>query len=274
MVGHVPIEVAKTVLEVADVAWTALESCHHHHHDRHDHDAAASEERNPNAAEEKELESLRSENRRLRDLLQQNLNLLQNLSESPCLLEDCPSDLYDQLVTTVDSEKFLTQLKSLQGESVDGTGYKFPFKEASGADLQSAEILISLEHEKPSWWVWVNNEMIPNDVEEQSGIDDENYLVVSEEHVVDGVANFMARCILSNPKALTLTPEELQKILHKALGGMNKVEKMLHVWHAGKLFYTLSTWGLALAGLYRTRAILKIAAMGVRMTSKVVLKAL
>lgn len=44
--------------------------------------------------------------------------------------------------------------------------------------------------------------MIPNDVEEQSGIDDENYLVVCEEHVVDGVANFMARCILSNPKAL------------------------------------------------------------------------
>lgn len=68
--------------------------------------------------------------------------------------------------------------------------------------MQSAEILISLEHEKPSWWVWVNDEMIPNDVEEQSGIDDENYLVVSEEHVVDGVANFMARCILSNPKAL------------------------------------------------------------------------
>jgi len=266
MVGHVPVEVAKTVLEVADVAWTALESCHRHRN-HHDHDAASEE-----ASEERELESLRSENRRLRNLLQENLKLLQNLSESPCLLEDCPSDLYDRLVTTVDAEKYLTQLKSLQGESVDGTGCKFPFKEAS--DLESAEILTSLDHEEPSWWVWVNEEMIPNDVEEQSGIDNENYLVVSEEHVVDGVANFMARCILSNPKALTLTPEELQKILHKALGGMNKVEKMLHVWHAGKLFYTLSTWGLALAGLYRTRAILKIAAMGVHTTSKVVLKAL
>lgn len=84
--GHVPTEVAKTVLEVADVAWTALESCHHHYRD---HDAAA----NPNPSDEKELESLRSENRRLRDLLQQNLNLLQNLSESPCLLQDCPSDV-------------------------------------------------------------------------------------------------------------------------------------------------------------------------------------
>lgn len=44
--------------------------------------------------------------------------------------------------------------------------------------------------------------MVPNHVEEPSGIDDENYVVVTEEHVVDGVANFMVKCILSNPKAL------------------------------------------------------------------------
>lgn len=87
MVGHVPVEVAKTVLEVADVAWTALESCHRHRN-HHDHDAASEE-----ASEERELESLRSENCRLRNLLQENLKLLQNLSESPCLLEDCPSDV-------------------------------------------------------------------------------------------------------------------------------------------------------------------------------------
>lgn len=75
--------------------------------------------------------------------------------------------------------------------------------------MESAEILTSLDHEEPSWWVWVNEEMIPNDVEEQSGIDNENYLVVSEEHVVDGVANFMARCILSNPKALVCDDQML-----------------------------------------------------------------
>ncbi|XP_057490565.1 uncharacterized protein LOC130776383 [Actinidia eriantha] len=273
MVGHVPMEVAKTVMEVADVAWTAVETCHHlQHRDRHEDEVT--NERNHTPSEEEELESLRSENRRLKKLLEQNLKLLQNLSESPCLLQDCPTDLHDRLVATVDSDKFLTQLKSLHDESVDGTGFKFPFKEASGVDLQSAEVLINVDLEEPSWWVWVTDEMTPHDVEEQSGIDNENYLIVREEQVVDGVANFMAKCILSNPKALTLTPEELQKTLHKALGGVNKVEKMLHVWQAGKLFYTLSTWGLALAGLYRTRAVLKVAAMGVHTTSKVILKTL
>lgn len=36
--------------------------------------------------------------------------------------------------------------------------------------------------------------------------------------------------------------------LLKALGGVSKLEKVLGIWHAGKLFYALSTWGLALAG--------------------------
>jgi len=140
--------------------------------------------------------------------------------------------------------------------------------------LHSAEILIKVDNEEPSWWVWVTDEMVPGKVEEWSGIDNENYVVVSEEHVVDGVANFMARCIISNSKARNLTPEELQKTLGKALGDVSKLEKVLNIWHAGKLFYALSTWGLALAGLYRGRAVLKLAAMGVHSTGKLVLRAL
>ena len=48
----------------------------------------------------------------------------------------------------------------------------------------------------------MTDEAVPNKVEEWSEIDDENYVVISEEHVVDGVANFIARCILANPKSL------------------------------------------------------------------------
>ncbi|XP_021284096.1 uncharacterized protein LOC110416423 [Herrania umbratica] len=268
MGGHEAVEVAKTVLEVADVAWTAMECCHHLHHDKHDDDCP---ENHDNSKLEKELETLRSENRRLRNLLEQNLKLLNNLSESPAVLNDCPPDFYARLVSTVDSKDFLTRLKSLNESN---TLVEFPFKEATGDDMHSAEILINLDQKEPSWWVWVTDEMVPSNVEEWSGIDDENYIVVSEEHVVDGVANFMAKCILSNPKAQTLTPEELQKTLLKAFGGVSKLEKVLGIWHAGKLFYTLSTWGLALVGLYRTRTVLKLAAMGINSTSKVVMRAL
>lgn len=270
MGGHEAIEVAKTVMEVADVAWTAMECCNHY---RLHHDHEASPDHASSAADE-DLESLRSENRRLRDLLQQNLKLLQDLSDSPSLLKDCPPDLYSRLVATVDSENFLARIKSLQQESVKGTWNQFPFKVATGTDLETAEVLINVDQEEPSWWVWVTEEMVPSNVEERSGIDDDSYVVVSEEHVVDGVANFMAKCIISNPKAKNLTPEELQKTMAKALGGVNKLEQVLGIWHAGKLFYTLATWGLALTGLYQTRAVLKVAAMGVHTTSKVVMRAL
>ncbi|KAJ9146318.1 hypothetical protein P3X46_028599 [Hevea brasiliensis] len=269
---HGAIEAAKTVIEVADVAWKAMEFTHHHQLHNHNHE---NQEKDAKCATiDEELESLRSENQRLRNQLEQNLKLLQNLSESPCLLNDCPPDLYSRLVATVDSENFLVRLKSLQQASANKTMIEFPFKEATGDDIHSAEILINVSHEEPSWWVWVTEEMVPNQVEEQSGIDDENYVVVTEEHVVDGVANFMAKCILSNPKAKSMTPEELQKTVAKALGGVSKFEKILDIWHAGQLFYTLATWGLALWGLYRSRGVLKLAAKGVHTTSKVVLRAI
>ncbi|KGN61230.1 uncharacterized protein LOC101203040 [Cucumis sativus] len=265
--GHGALEVAKTVIEVADVAWSAIECCHNH---IPSHDSPE-----PTLTEEEQLHALRSENRRLRKLLEQNLHLLQNISESHCLLKDCPPDLYARLVATVDSEKFLNEIKSLNEASKDGISYEFPFREATGADSHAADILVNVSHEAPSWWVWVTEDMVPNNVEEWSGIDDESYVIVSEEHVVEAVAHFMARCIMSNPKTRNISPEELQKAIAKALDGMgSKVEKMFEIWHAGLLFYSLATWGLALAGLYKGRAILKLAAAGVHHTSKAVMKVL
>jgi hypothetical protein len=73
---------------VADVAWKAMEFTQHHHlHEIHQHESAHDTKSN---SVDEELESLRSENKRLKDLLEHNLKLLQSLSESPCLLNDCP----------------------------------------------------------------------------------------------------------------------------------------------------------------------------------------
>ncbi|KAJ1439274.1 hypothetical protein SESBI_02646 [Sesbania bispinosa] len=195
MRGPNAVEVAKTVLEVADVAWTAVECGHHL---RHRNPPVTAED---NCPSDQDLESLRSENQRLRNLLDQNLRLLHDLSESPSFPTNCPPDLHTRLVATVRSDEYLTRLKFLQQETANG-GNQFPFKEATELDYRSADILINVDSQEPSWWVWVTDEMDPSNVEEWSGIDDESYLVISEEHVVDGVANFMARCILSNPKAL------------------------------------------------------------------------
>ncbi|KAH9607954.1 hypothetical protein KSS87_000183 [Heliosperma pusillum] len=270
--AHEAVEVAKTVLEVAELAWSAAE--HLHHHQLKNPDSQFSAEEQNYALSGEELNDLRNENKRLTELLEQNLKLLQNLSSSPCLLNDCPPDLHERIVAAVDSKKFLTRLHSLRDGSDNGNANEFPFKEPTGDDLEAAEVLVNVDKEEPSWWVWVTDAMVPGTKEERSGIDDESYVVVCEEHIVDGVANFLARCIVSNPKLQKMAPEQLQKTLTKSLGGFNKVEKMLTIWHAGKMFCALSTWGLALAGLYQSRTVLKLAAHGVHTTSKLVLKAL
>ncbi|CAJ2674452.1 unnamed protein product [Trifolium pratense] len=264
---HHAVEVAKTVLEVADVAWTAVECGHHLRH--HDHTVTPND--NDNYPSDHDLESLQSENRRLRNLLDQNLKLLYNLSESNSFINNCPPDLHVRLAATVRSDEYLTRLKCIQQETANG-GNQFPFKEATEVDYQSADILINVDSQEPSWWVWVADETDPINYEECSGIDDESYLIISEEHVVDGVANFMARCIMSNPKALKLSPEELQQNLSKAFAGTSKLERVLDIWNAGKLFYALSTWGLALAGLYQSRSLIKVAAKGVHSGGKLALK--
>lgn len=259
------MEVAKTVLEVADVAWTALECCHHHQHEP-DTTSLKSEI----GKGENDIEFLRSENQRLRELLEKNLNLIQQISSSPTLLQDCPADLHERLLNAVNSESFTKELDFHRAES----GSKFPFDEPSGADLEKAEILINVDHEEPSRWVWVSDDMVPRGVEEKSGIDGDSYVIVTEDLVVEGIANFMAKCIIAHPKAQNLTPRELQRALTKALAGVNKVEKMLHIWHAGRMLCTLATWGLALASLYQGRAILRMATLGIHHSSKLALKAL
>lgn len=95
---HNAVEMAKTVLEVADVAWTAVEY-HHHHHRHHDpvvtHDDKYDDKYN--CPSDQDLEALKLENRRLRNLLDQNLKLLNNLSESNSFLSNCPPDVYIQI---------------------------------------------------------------------------------------------------------------------------------------------------------------------------------
>ncbi|XP_010530199.1 PREDICTED: uncharacterized protein LOC104806820 isoform X2 [Tarenaya hassleriana] len=274
MTGHNAIEVAKTVLEVADVAWTAVECCHHHPHHSHGDDEKSGES-TAEIADPRglELEALRSENRRLRCLLESNLKLFENLAETAVLLHECPSDLFARLISMVTSKDFSARIEHMRQALAEGTQNQFPFKEPTG-DMQTVEVLIDIDHQEPSWWVLVTDDMIPSNVEEKSAIDNEHYIVVTEEHVVEAVAHFLAKCILSNPKAKFLKPEELQKVLVKELSTLSKVGKIVDVWHAGKMFYTLSTWGLACAGLYQARGVLKIAAKGAHATGKVVLKAL
>jgi len=126
----------------------------------------------------------------------------------------------------VTSRDFLARLENLRQALSNGTQNQFPFKEPTGLfmmilkfdlrvleeimlmglicvedDVKTVEVLIEMDHQEPSWWVLVTDDMVPSNVEEQSAIDNEHYIVVNEDHVIDAVAHFLAKCIMSNPKA-------------------------------------------------------------------------
>lgn len=231
--GHqIPLEVVGTMIEMADVAWNAIE---------HRMDRKVAPKR------EDEVARIRSENQRLKTLLADNLSVLQDISQASSLAKDCPPDsqLYARLSAVVDTPNFLATLESLNQElefSPDGD-----LLCTKDQDVQ--DVLINGDEGNPNWWVLVKHDMDPDRMDEASGIDDENYVVISEENVVDGIATFIGRCILENPKSKMMSAQELQKAVTKAMGDIRSRGKLKSVWEAGKIIYALSIWGIFLAGI-------------------------
>jgi hypothetical protein len=58
---------------------------------------------------------------------------------------------------------------------------------------------------KKGSWVLVACDTAGAHLEEISGIDDENYVIINEDDIVDGLATFVARCILEDPKSKVFT---------------------------------------------------------------------
>ncbi|KAF9617080.1 hypothetical protein IFM89_033185, partial [Coptis chinensis] len=182
--------------------------------------------------DEDDIVSLRVENLRLMNVLEENLKHLQYLSETTSAF--------------VGSANFLSLLESLHWASLNTPSTNISLEEATGTDLHSAETDVGLE--EPSSWAFITHENILTNVEVLSQSDDESYVTVDKEFVVDGVANLIARCIFCHPKAKGLTLKELQKTVAKALFSMKKLGNMMKTFHdgSGKTFYAMSTYGLAL----------------------------
>ncbi|KAF3323187.1 hypothetical protein FCM35_KLT11918 [Carex littledalei] len=255
-----PLEVVHTVIEMAEVARYAVEHCP----GRHKTTATAQDKADVAEKEGNEkgedIERIRLENLKLRRQLARNFVLIQELCKSPDFSNECPPDLYTRLEAAANSTSFLGRVESAHEESTA----------ALNKMTEAVEVPIVIGEREPSWWVWLPD--IAN-LEEPSGIDNSSYVVVTQEEVIDGIANFVARCILEDPKSKELKPEEIQKAVTKALDDINCRLKWKSVWEAGKIIYTLSSWGIALYGLYSNRALIKAAARGVGATANVVLKA-
>lgn len=267
MAAHkIPLEVAHTLVEIAEVARYAYE----HRSGR----SPAPDDTTPppvDAVDGAEATRLRAENAILRARLADDLALLRELHGAPFVSQECPPDLHNRLVASVNNGNFLAHLEKVRDEPLHQHTELFP---GDMAEVEIGDIPYSKGDGKNGSWLLVSCDNAGGNLEEISGIDDENYVIVNEDDIVDAISTFVARCILEDPKAKTLSSADLQKAVAMALGSMTDRKKWISFWEAGKVIYILATWGITIAGLYRSRAVLKMAAKGAVVSAKFVMKAM
>lgn len=267
----IPLEVAHTLVEIAEVARYA----YHHRPGRpatHEGDPTAPPAgADSSGGTNEDAARLLEENAMLRARLADDLALLRELHGAPCVSKECPPDLYNRLMAAVNNVSFLAHLEKLQDESAR------QLNELTSGDMtevEAADIPDKAGNGKKGLWVLVPCDTAGANLEEISGIDDENYVIVNEEDIVDGIAAFVARCILEDPKSKSLSPMQLQKAVAKALDSMKARWRWSTFWEAGQIIYILATWGITLAGLYKSRHVLKVAAKGAAVSARFVMKAI
>jgi hypothetical protein len=267
----IPLEVAHTLVEIAEVARYAY---HHRpgYHVAQDGDLITP----PPGADggggaSEEAARLREENAMLRARLADDLALLRELHGAPCVSKECPPDLYNRLLAAVNNASFLAHIEKLQDETACQHA---ELSSGNMTEVDVGDIPDKMGDGKKGSWVLVACDTAGAHLEEISGIDDENYVIINEDDIVDGLATFVARCILEDPKSKSLSPAQLQKAVAKALDSMKARWRWSTFWEAGQIIYILTTWGITLAGLYKSRHVLKVAAKGAAASARFVMKAL
>ncbi|KAH7567680.1 hypothetical protein ACOSP7_010267 [Xanthoceras sorbifolium] len=94
---------------------------------------------------------------------------------------------------------------------------------------------------------------------ENIDLDPEDYVLVSEEDIVDGIACFMAAYLLSLKQTKNLTPNQLQEALGKTFSVKKKKGKLRKAWDGSKVIYNVASWGATAIGIYQNPLILRAA---------------
>ncbi|KAJ7553401.1 hypothetical protein O6H91_06G096600 [Diphasiastrum complanatum] len=266
----VPLEMVGAVMEITDVAWSALEH-------RREHARCEAAKEHDRAALESALAQERSENERLRATLQQYHTALQNLqanhnNSSPSSFLsplDCPNDFSERLKQKLQSPEYIERLQHVQqkGENVIHDDSLVKAEDGS---------LVDTGIEDPSWWVWVAEDdlSVSQPKFEPGGLDAEGYVVVTEEDIIDGIANFLAQYIASMPEAKKMSCTELHEAVTKAFMSIDRIGKLKKLWAMGKILYTLASLGTSAIWIYRHPIILRGAFMAVKTSAKLVVKAI
>ncbi|XP_022733450.1 uncharacterized protein LOC111287269 isoform X1 [Durio zibethinus] len=111
--------------------------------------------------------------------------------------------------------------------------------------------------EDGSSWDMVNANDLWED--EDADLDQEDYVLVRQEDIVEGIACFMAAYLLSLKQTKDLTPNQLQEALSKTFSAKKKKGKLRKAWDGSKVIYNVASWGATAIGIYQNPLLLRAA---------------
>lgn len=86
----------------------------------------------------------------------------------------------------------------------------------------------------------------------------EDYVLVQQEDIIEGIAFFMAAYLLSLEQTKHLTPNQLQAALSKTFS-VKKKGKLRKAWDGSRVIYNIASWGTTAMGIYQNPAVFRAA---------------
>ncbi|KAF8023345.1 hypothetical protein BT93_F0753 [Corymbia citriodora subsp. variegata] len=122
--------------------------------------------------------------------------------------------------------------------------------------LECAQVSVPQNEEGSSWDMVNENDLWES---ENADLDQEDYVLVRQEDIVEGIACFMAAYLSSLKQTKELTPNQIQAALSKTFSVKKKKGKLRKAWDGSKVIYNVASWGATAIGIYQNPVILRAA---------------
>ncbi|XP_027331261.1 uncharacterized protein LOC113846806 [Abrus precatorius] len=187
---------------------------------------------NPVRVKRKTLQAVLEQCQRALELI--NASDEEDDSDSPSTPPDPETDqLCDLLKSRVECPDFLEKLEYAQ-----------------------ASVMQDMAEEGNSWDFVSENDLWEGD---EADLEQEDYVLVRQEDIVEGIACFMAAYLLSLKQTKDLTPNQLQDALSKTFSVKKKKGKLQKAWDGSRVIYNVASWGATAIGIYQNPVIVRAA---------------
>lgn len=197
-------------------------------------------------------------------VLQQCLRALEVLGEESDSKSDSPSEEASTLI----EEEEMEEAGELSNRSPTDTGYETDeIRDLLKSRVESPDFLDKIgslyqvnPDEAASWSIinkaeaWEVKNFCGDGESDQDG-----FVLVKQEDIVEGIACFMAAYLLSLKETKDLTPNELQKVLSKTFEVKKKKSRIRKAWDGANVVYNVASWSATAIGIYQNPALVEAA---------------